>query len=244
MALTGSLKDMSLTSLIAVNCNGMNQARLVVRHEDQEGTIYFEGGNIVHIVLGSQEGAEVIQELLTWDDGEFAQETGVAAPRVTVRKPWSTLLLEGIQKVDEDQGQAVLQPATATPGSMPSSTPFGPTVPARWGETTESLATGLRAIEGVQGVVIMARDGVILAAELEGDPEKEGAIAIYVGTAATQIGESLALGPFERGIVQMGSGSTKMLVVEKPDYYVGLLLAERASPTMVATQVATILSSQ
>ena len=228
MALTGNLKDMSLTSLISVNCNEMNQARLVVRHDDQEAALYFGGGNIVHMVLGSREGAELIRELLTWENGEFALETGVAAPRHTVATPWSTLLLEGIQQVDENNGQAPAQPATVTQGSVPPS--------------TESLAVGLRAIPGVQGVVFMARDGVVLAADLEGDPEKEGAVAVYVGTAASQIGESLALGPFERGIVQMSSSQTKMLVLEKADYYVGLMLAERASPALVAAQATSILT--
>jgi predicted regulator of Ras-like GTPase activity (Roadblock/LC7/MglB family) len=94
---------------------------------------------------------------------------------------------------------------------------------------------GLKAIEGVTGVVIAARDGVVLEHALEGDPEKEGAVAVFVGYAAAQVGQSLALGNFEWGTVAIGKET--MLVVEQPDYYVGLLLEEKASPALVASKM-------
>ncbi len=84
MALRGDLKDMSLSSLISINCNEMNQARLVIRNQGQEGALLFEDGNIAHLVLDSQEGEELIYELLTWEEGEFELEQGVPPPKPTV----------------------------------------------------------------------------------------------------------------------------------------------------------------
>ncbi len=97
----------------------------------------------------------------------------------------------------------------------------------------------LRAIEGVTGVVIAARDGVVLEHALDGDPDKEGAVAVFVGYAAAQVGESLALGNFEWGTVAIGKET--MLVIERPDFYVGLLLAEKASPALVASKLEGLL---
>jgi len=78
----------------------------------------------------------------------------------------------------------------------------------------------------------------VLAHDLEGDAEKEGAVAVFVGNAANQVGEALALGTFERGVVAIGKD--RMLVLEQPDYYVGLLLGERASPALVTSQAESI----
>jgi predicted regulator of Ras-like GTPase activity (Roadblock/LC7/MglB family) len=104
----------------------------------------------------------------------------------------------------------------------------------------QELATKLNTIEGVDGVVIAARDGIVLAHELhDADPDKEGAVAVFVGNAASQASESLALGPFDWGTVSIGNDV--VLVIEQPDYYVGLLLAERASPSLVASNAREML---
>jgi predicted regulator of Ras-like GTPase activity (Roadblock/LC7/MglB family) len=98
----------------------------------------------------------------------------------------------------------------------------------------QELATKLSKIDGVDGVVIAARDGIVLAHELnDASPDKEGAVAVFVGNAASQASESLALGPFDWGTVTIGN--EVVLVMEQPDYYVGLLLADRASPAIVAS---------
>ncbi len=101
MAVKGDLRDMDLTSIIAVNCNQMNQARLVIRHEDREAHIFFEDGNIVHMSLESLEGEDVIYEVLGWEGGMFELERDVPSPKRTVNAGWSELLLQGIQRLDE-----------------------------------------------------------------------------------------------------------------------------------------------
>ncbi len=227
MAVRGKLKDISLASLISVNCNEMNQARLEVWHNDQEAVIFFAEGNIVHMTLGDMEGDEVIHELLAWEDGEFELEPGIPAPRQTVQTPWSTLLLEGMQRVDERSTELAGLPEDLEPD-----------VPAT---EADNHAARLRSVDGVTGVVLVARDGNVIAAEMAADPEKEGAVAVFVGSAASQIGESLGLGPFERGVVETLGTKARLLIVERPDFYVGLLLAERASPALVAAKIASIL---
>ncbi len=121
-------------------------------------------------------------------------------------------LVEGLQETDEEGGR---------------------------GMTIEGLVKALRNIEGVSGAVIAAHDGIVLAHELEGDPDREGAVAVFVGNAASQIGEFLALGTFNYGTVVVGKDA--MLVLDQPDYCVGLRLAERASPTFAASRAESVL---
>ena len=219
----GNLRTLSLPSIVQINCSERNQAHLRIRREGQEASVFFADGDVVHAALGSRVGEEVVYELLTWEDGGFELEMGVPPPERTVTTGWSGLLLEGMRRLDEKAaGLERLEEIETIDGEGVK------------GEMTQELARALREIEGVVGVVIVARDGIVLADELEGDPQKEGAVAVFVGNAASQAGESLALGPFEWGTVAIGKDT--VLVLEQPDYYVGLLLGERASPALVASQ--------
>lgn len=101
MPVRGDLGDMDLCSIISINCNQMNQARLIVRNEGREARIFFCDGNIVHMSLGPREGEEVIHELLSWEGGTFELERGIPAPRRTVATGWSQLLLDGMRHLNE-----------------------------------------------------------------------------------------------------------------------------------------------
>lgn len=101
MPVSGDLRDMDLASIISINCNEMNQARLLVRHQGREASVFFEGGNIVHMSLGSLEGEGVMQEIVGWKEGTFELEREVPALRRTVTTGWSELLLKGMQRLDE-----------------------------------------------------------------------------------------------------------------------------------------------
>ena len=101
MPVKGNLKDIGLTSLISINCNEMNQARLSIMNHGKQAVIFFNEGNIVHAELDSQEGEDVLFELLQWEEGDFNLEQGVQAAEQTVHTPWSGILLEGLQRIDE-----------------------------------------------------------------------------------------------------------------------------------------------
>ena len=227
-AVRGNLRSLSLPSIVQINCVERNQACLRLRRQGREGSIFFADGNVVHAVLGSRVGEEVVYELLSWEDGDFELELGVPSPERTIATGCSGLLLEGMRRLDEHAaGLAGWEETEATGGEEVR------------GNMIQELVRALRKIESVIGTVVAARDGTVLADDLEGDPQKEGTVAVFVGNAANQVGESLALGSFEWGTVAIGKDT--MLILEQPDYYVGLLLSERASPAMVASSVESVL---
>ncbi|RLC82643.1 MAG: hypothetical protein DRJ03_18675, partial [Chloroflexi bacterium] len=100
-AVRGNLRTLSLPSIVQINCNEQNQARLRLKHRGQEAHIFFADGNVVHAVSDSQVGEEVVYELLTWEDGEFELEMDVPPPERTITVGWSGLLLEGMRRIDE-----------------------------------------------------------------------------------------------------------------------------------------------
>jgi prepilin-type processing-associated H-X9-DG protein len=237
-AVRGNLRTMSLASIFQINCTELNQARLRIRHDGKEGNIYFADGNVVHADLGSKFGEEAVYELLSWEDGEFELEMDIPASERTITTGWSGLLLEGMRRLDEQSaGLDVLDELEEIGAASDTMHEKGVT-----GDMIEELASALKQIDNVTGVVITARDGIVLADDLEtGDPQTQGAVAVFVGNAASMVGESLTLGSFEWGAVSVGQGT--MLVIEQPDYHVGLLLSERASPAMVAANAESVLAA-
>ena len=101
------------------------------------------------------------------------------------------------------------------------------------------IAQILAKIDGVAGAVLVAEDGVVLAHTLEGDPEKEGAVAAFLGAAAVQAGEAMKLGRQKRATVSMANDH--IVVLKSKEYFVGLLLQGGASPALVASRAETLL---
>ena len=112
-----------------------------------------------------------------------------------------------------------------------------PSAPVMDGMTT--LAQNLRKAAGVEGAIIIARDGMVSASDMEDDAEQKGAVAAFVGSAAGQVGEALKLSAFDWGLITMGN--ERMLVIEQPTFFVGLALGHKASPALVSAEAAKIL---
>jgi len=220
MPLQGTLQEMSLANLIQVNCQEMRSARLVLTRANQSGEIYFSDGQVVHATLGNLQGEQAVYVLLTWDEGTFILERDVAAPVKTIALPWQTLLLEGMKHAVERPRE---EKVTTQGGAM-----------------ADDVITQLRAISGVEKVVLAASDGVLMDADVrDSDAENQAAVTVFVGTAAQQLSNTLQLGTFVHGVV--AQKSRRLLILPQAERYVGLILAENASPTIVANAASEIL---
>lgn len=107
MAVKGNIQDMSLTGLISVNCNEGNQARLHLQNNEQDAYIYFDQGEIVHLVLEDREGEEVMRDILEWETGIFELEMHVPPPCRTVHVPWHSLVLNSMHTLDEEMAPEI-----------------------------------------------------------------------------------------------------------------------------------------
>jgi predicted regulator of Ras-like GTPase activity (Roadblock/LC7/MglB family) len=105
MAIRGSLEDISLRSIITLCCYEKKQSCVRITHNGREASLFFKDGEIVHIALDSQEGAELIDELLTWEEGAFKIEQEVTSPKQTVASNWGGTLLAGMRHFEGDIGQ-------------------------------------------------------------------------------------------------------------------------------------------
>ena len=101
MGMKGDLRDMAIADLIQHTCQDRKTAQLRIQHSGNQATLYFNDGNVVHAILGNQEGEEVIYQILKWEEGVFNLEAGVKPPSVSIKHGWASVLLEGARRLDE-----------------------------------------------------------------------------------------------------------------------------------------------
>ncbi len=133
MALVGNLKDLKLTNIIQINCIERNVARVMVKNGDQQGYIYFSGGEIVHAEFGAFVGEQAVHEMLALMEGEFKVESGITAPTRTINQPWNSIVLEGLRLIDERKIKTQSVP--------------------------HQLLSGIKSMEEVQDVIILDYNG-------------------------------------------------------------------------------------
>jgi DNA-binding response OmpR family regulator len=223
-AVRGNLRDLGLASIISVNCNEMNQAKLVVRRKGRVGTVHFDGGTIVHATLDDEEGDRVIYELLSWEDGRFSLEQGVPPPKRTVEADWTGLVLEAVRRIDEGTEEWNL-------GLDEDE--------AQQEENMDRIAKALDALEGIDGVVICSQGGELLGRATGGDAIRRAMLTAFVGRRAETLG-ALVHGD-ELSQIALASGRRSTIIVPFGQNYAGLSLVERAYAESVAPGIQTVL---
>jgi predicted regulator of Ras-like GTPase activity (Roadblock/LC7/MglB family) len=224
----GNLSDMSVADLIQHASQDGKRARLWLEREGQQAEIYFQAGQVTHAVSSDLTGEPAVFALLEWESGQFRLDPEVEASERTVTRSTAGLLLEGARLQDERR-------SAASPGESRMSSPARSGTEGEMADVVEALGR----VDGVSGVVLVAADGVVLAHQMQGDPEKEGAVAAFIGAAAEQVGEAMSLGEFKRAVAGVGGGN--ILVFKHSGYFAGLLLAENASAALVASKAETAL---
>jgi len=101
MAFQGSLAELHLPDIIQlVSVSGKTGVFHLIEGSHR-GQIWLQDGRIVHSELGDLEGEEAVYALAIWRKGEFRFEAGQPAPRQTIQKTNTNLLMEAARRLDE-----------------------------------------------------------------------------------------------------------------------------------------------
>lgn len=197
MALKGSLKDISPSDLIQLNCQSGSQACLVLTQGDETINIYFDGGEIVHAQFGEEQGEQVVYRMLAWDNADFEVERDVRPPVRSIDAPWSVLMMEGLRRADETRHNR----STALSGNP-----------------LKTALSELASHSSFYGLAVVSREGVLLADELQSqsgqgnrpDAKRIGAVASsLIGLSVRSVGQ-LECGELLQTLIQ-GSGGNIIL---------------------------------
>jgi predicted regulator of Ras-like GTPase activity (Roadblock/LC7/MglB family) len=217
---------MSLASIIQINCEERNLARLTLNHLGREGKIFFKDGDIIHSEVGGIAGEEAIYALLGWEDGTFKLRMGVEPPQRSINKPWSGILLEGMRRIDEST-------ADWNAGWEEEQSP----------EEDDHLLQKriIKAISNIRDVddtLISSLDGMVIAQENNSDLERDLTLSGIIHEQAELIGGFLDGGEFERAVL---TGSEHRFYLQyKDEMLINLNLSKRSSAESVFASIETI----
>lgn len=112
MALTGELSDLSLAELIEFFCNQRKTGRLKVIYSIGAGYFYLKSGAVIHARFGDLRGIDAVYFALTQSTASFNFSSEFDAPEHTINQPWTSVVLEGLRRMDE--GIVPPQPSAAS----------------------------------------------------------------------------------------------------------------------------------
>jgi hypothetical protein len=101
MPLTGELTDLSLAELIEFFCNQRKTGRLMVEYPHAPAYFYLQSGAVVHASIGVLRGIEAVYYALTQSNASFKFSSSFEAPELTINQPWTSVVLEGLRRMDE-----------------------------------------------------------------------------------------------------------------------------------------------
>ncbi len=112
MSLTGELSDLSLAELIEFFCNQRKTGRLKVTYSVGEGYFYLKSGAVIHARFGDLCGVDAVYFALTQSTASFTFSSEFDAPEHSINQPWTSVVLEGLRRMDE--GIVPPQPSAAS----------------------------------------------------------------------------------------------------------------------------------
>jgi predicted regulator of Ras-like GTPase activity (Roadblock/LC7/MglB family) len=197
MALVGNLKDLKLANLIQLNCMERNNAKLTIDYAGKYGTIYFQGGQVVHAELDPDLGEKAIYRMLSLEEGKFKVESGVRAPAETITTSWSNLLLEGLQQKDDRLSSDDAK--------------------------NQELLGMLMNVKGVIRAAVLTLDGNVISSDYEA--EKEFSLSAFSALQIGYMSESAEI-EYPK-YISLVVGQTRMILHKRNDEIIYIEIAAR-----------------
>lgn len=118
---TGTLSNLNLADLLPLLCAAGATVVIEVEAANLSGEVHLVQGQIVHAEAEEQIGKAALAMMLRWRSPHFNEAERPAAPVRTIQQPWSTALMEGLQKSKPPRtaSRTAKRASTAAPASPP-----------------------------------------------------------------------------------------------------------------------------
>jgi predicted regulator of Ras-like GTPase activity (Roadblock/LC7/MglB family) len=215
MAMSGSLKEMTVADIIQHTCQDRRVALLSVT--DTRGEIarmYFKDGAVIHATNGPLVGEEAVYRALSWTDGTFTLEVGVNSPEVTIEKNWSSLVMEGVKRLDEYGQEGLLEKEQ-----------IDRIEDEKTKAVFETLQLLLSNSKEYSGAAVIGSDGYIRFNRLEETQDESvvAAVAAALHNLGNRASRLLSMGNLKAGILQGEDGNVLASPINRTAVLVGTL---------------------
>jgi predicted regulator of Ras-like GTPase activity (Roadblock/LC7/MglB family) len=215
MAMSGSLKEMTVADIIQHTCQDRRVALLSVT--DIRGEIarmYFKDGAVIHATNGPLVGEEAVYRALSWTDGTFTLEVGVNSPEVSIEKNWSSLVMEGVKRLDEYGQEGLLEKEQ-----------IDKIEDEKTKAVFETLQLLLSNSKEYAGAAVIGSDGYIRFNRLEENQDESvvAAVAAALHNLGNRASRLLEMGDLKAGILQGAEGNILASPINRTAVLVGTL---------------------
>ncbi len=100
-SLIGNLNQFSAAEILQMSCMSQRSGRFTFKSGRGNSEIFLHHGKVRHATYGSVEGELAVAEIFRWRQGRFFFEEGIISQVKTVTRPWTHLLIDNLQKLDE-----------------------------------------------------------------------------------------------------------------------------------------------
>ena len=211
----GDLHDMSVSDLIQHYCQEGRLAKLVINQDDRQAELYFKDGQVCHAQAGEQTGEEVVYQLLYWNTGEFTLENDIEPSSTTIERSWSSILLEGARRMDEENSQIQ---STQIGGVEMATQKKGEQIAI-------ALVELLRESSDINGAAVVGVDGLVYSANVpskDADEDMVGAVAAAILGLSKRSASQIKHGTFKQTLIQAEDGNVIVASINDETLFVGL----------------------
>jgi hypothetical protein len=97
--LRGSLNDLAIADLVQIPLGNRKTGELLIATEEQDARLYYVDGSLVHLVSGEDEGAEVLDRIVGWTEGEFEFRPDVIVDDVDTEEDLNPALRVAVMRI-------------------------------------------------------------------------------------------------------------------------------------------------
>ena len=108
-SLIGNLNQFSAAEVLQMSCMSQRSGRFTFKSGRGTSEIYLHHGTVRHAAYSTLEGEAAVAEIFRWRQGRFYFEEGIISQVQTVNRPWTHLLIDNLQRLDETMQQVSAQ---------------------------------------------------------------------------------------------------------------------------------------
>lgn len=215
---SANLTGASLADLVQMECFGNSTVAVRVVSGDDEGYLYFHGGQIVHAMSSNAIGEAAALEILDWNRGSFEPCNAGWPSTFTISKPWQALLMTAAARGDEERRKVVDFPRERTQGTSMSQKPPAP-AGSKPPPPAQPSSGPPPSLQGIERAVRLEADGRV--ASIRGDAEELTAMTAYALRVSALVGDQLGMGDL-RAVECVGNGTRRLFYFEADGHLIGI----------------------
>ncbi len=191
----GEITGLSLADVIQIKGQNRYSGCISVEYRGGNGNIYFENGNIVHVVHADQVGEEALYTILSWPGGSFSILPDLKTDTHTISGSLNFLLLEAHRRIDENTHATKMEIETDPQSETLADIP--PNI-----HIVSLAAAKVMALGGVTYSVLSDKQNCLPIQDSSNEAKAIAKRSLLLAQSSTRLGDRLGLGNMKYMVLQ------------------------------------------